>query len=1151
MADKNQDLSSLISSFEEFFTTIHKEKITDVLLAYPRIRSVEVDYNDLERFDTSLADALIVTPELVVEAAEQSIKNRNITLPSGTGIFEPHVRFFNGPGAESTMIEHIGSKSLNEFVTFKGVVTKRTDVMHKVKMAKYKCQACDTEYKVLVGRNFHEPKKCEACKKLALVPVEEEGTFTDLQKAEVQDLLEKVSGGSLAAKMEIWLEDDLVNKITPGENIEVCGILRLKIPTNVKQKREFIYGRCVEAIHARSLKRDFEEIDISREEEKKIIELSHDPALERKVIASVAPAIYGYSEVKQALALQLFGGTKNKMMKGDAPLRDDVHILLIGDPGIAKCTDGDSEVLLADGSLVKIRDAVEEVLKEKGEQKVKDGVYAVSNHDLLSLDLDGKVSESKATYFWKLEAPEHMYEIETGTGKRVTVTPEHPFFISSGGHAASRKASELREGEFIATPHFIPVKGKPQQLPVPRRGKTNANATNLPSHLNEGFARLLGYLCGDGYFRKTTSYEISLTNNDEDVLEDFSSILSSYNLPSTIRVDKRRGVKTAVAFSVELGEILAKLGMEKTSFGKNVPDEIMRSPEDVAASFIRAYFDCEASVGKEGLTVVSASRGMLSRVQLLLLRFGIISQLHETYSRATNAKNHQKTEYHRLFILGKNAMEYGRRVGFTSKEKQGKLDSLGKKFNTNLDVVPNISRLLRETRVMLGLTQEECGIPKPTCRHLEKGDRNPSRETLAKVASAFRRSASPGAEKNIRLIELLSESHIFWDKVKSIRKVKPKEKWVYDLQVDPVHNFIANGMVVHNTRFLQSITTLAPKSIYVSGKSVSTAGLTASAEKDELGDGGWTLKAGALVLASGGMCAIDEFDKIDEEDRASLHEVMESQSVSIAKAGMVAKFKAKTAIIAAANPKHGRFNQTKNLADQFDIPPSLLSRFDLLFPILDVLDEEKDSKLADHILSSHAAAAAGTLAPGDTDPEVIEKSLLRKYITYARRYVHPVLSDGAKEKIKNFYVELRRLGKNSGSVPITPRYIEGLVRLSEAHAKMRLSNEVEESDAEAAITLTKYVLMKVLTDQETGKIDVDIIATGKARSQVEKIENVLDIIRAKTRDTEAVHIDEVIKDAEATGMDSGLARRVLRELLQKGEIYEKEPGWVSLVSKEN
>lgn len=683
MADKNQDLSSLISSFEDFFTTIYKERLTDVLLAYPRIRSIEVDYNDLERFDTSLADALISTPELVIEAAEQAIKNRNMTLPSGTGIFEPHVRFFNGPGSD-LMIENIGSKSLNELVTFKGVVTKRTDVMHKVKVAKYKCQACESEYRVLVGRNFHEPRKCDACKKLALVPVEEEGTFVDLQKIEAQDLLERVSGGSPAAKMEIWLEDDLVNKVTPGENIEVCGIMRLKIPASTKQKREFVYGRCVEAIHVRSLRRDFEEIELTRDDEKKIIELSRDPAIEKKIFASVAPAIYGHEEVKKALALQLFGGTKGKMLKGEAPLRDDIHVLLIGDPGLAK------------------------------------------------------------------------------------------------------------------------------------------------------------------------------------------------------------------------------------------------------------------------------------------------------------------------------------------------------------------------------------------------------------------------------------------------------------------------------SRFLQTISTLAPKSIYVSGKSASSAGLTASAEKDELGDGGWTLKAGALVLASNGLCAIDEFDKMDEEDRASMHEAMELQSISIAKAGIVAKFRAKTAIIAAANPKHGRFNQTKNLADQFDVPPTLLSRFDLIFPIMDILDEEKDSRLAEHILSSHSGGGAAD----EQDGGVISKDLLKKYIAYARRYIHPALTEPAKEKIKSFYVELRRRGKSSGSVPITPRYIEGLIRLSEAHAKLRLSNEVEEKDADAAIELLNYVLMKVLTDQETGRIDVDIIATGKARSHVEKIENITDIIRARTRDTEAVQIDDVVKDAEAAGIDPGLARRIIRELLQKGEVYEKEPGWVSLVGRE-
>jgi replicative DNA helicase Mcm len=202
------------------------------------------------------------------------------------------------------------------------------------------------------------------------------------------------------------------------------------------------------------------------------------------------------------------------------------------------------------------------------------------------------------------------------------------------------------------------------------------------------------------------------------------------------------------------------------------------------------------------------------------------------------------------------------------------------------------------------------------------------------------------------------------------------------------------------------ISEIAPKSIYVSGKSVSGAGLTVAAEKDELGDGGWVLKAGALVLASGGIAQIDEFDKIDEEDRATLHEAMETQTISVAKAGIVAKFRTKTAILSAANPKYGRFDTSKNLAEQFEIPPTLLSRFDLIFPIVDVLDEEKDLKLAEHILSSH-------MGKHRKDVEVIDKEILRKYIAYARRKVFPKLTSGAKDKIKDFYVDLRAKSRES------------------------------------------------------------------------------------------------------------------------------------------
>ncbi|MFH0737287.1 MAG: minichromosome maintenance protein MCM [Candidatus Micrarchaeota archaeon] len=674
------DLSSQISVFNEFFTSIYKAKIDQLLLVYPTQKSLMVSYPDLEKFDPDMADALIREPDLIVDAAEEAVMRLNLSVPAGK-TFAPHIRFVDVP-SDDKLIEQLTSKNIKEFVAFKCVVTKRAEVMHRVKVAMYKCTLCDAEMKLFVGKNFNPPKRCETCKKFALRQVEEDSTYTDIQRAEVQELLEKVHGGAPAAHIELLLEDDLVNKIAPGDNIEVMGVLRLKPPMKMRQKQDMIFSRYVEANSVKSLKRDFEEIEISKEDERRMRELSKNPQIAEMIVKSIAPSIYGHSEVKKALALQLFGGTRGKIMKGGMNIRDDIHVLLIGDPGIAK------------------------------------------------------------------------------------------------------------------------------------------------------------------------------------------------------------------------------------------------------------------------------------------------------------------------------------------------------------------------------------------------------------------------------------------------------------------------------SRFLQSVSEIAPKSIYVSGKSVSGAGLTVAAEKDELGEGGWTLKAGALVLASGGCAQVDEFDKIEEDDRAALHEAMEQQSISVAKAGIVAKFRTKTAILAAANPKYGRFDQTKNLSDQFDVPPTLLSRFDLIFPIVDVLDEEKDAKLAEHILSTHMGKDLAN------DNTYFEKDVLRKYIAYARRKVFPKLTQDASNKIKEFYVELRRKSKDTGSVAITPRYLEGLVRLAEANSKMLLKETVEESDAEVAISLFNYVMQQIMTDKATGAFDIDVMATGKPKSErdkLQKVDTIIEIIREHLRKHDTADVEQVISDAKSYEIEEKEARRIIDQLKSKGTIYEKGYGQIKLV----
>ncbi len=307
-----------------------------------------------------------------------------------------------------------------------------------------------------------------------------------------------------------------------------------------------------------------------------------------------------------------------------------------------------------------------------------------------------------------------------------------------------------------------------------------------------------------------------------------------------------------------------------------------------------------------------------------------------------------------------------------------------------------------------------------------------------------------------------------------------------------------------------------------------------------------------MVLGSGGEVSIDEFDKISDEDKSSLLEALESQTISIAKAGIVARFNAKASVLAAANPKYGRFDKNQYPAEQFDIPPALLSRFDLIFPIMDILDEEQDKKIAKHILTQHQAAGA-QIAQVEQYEQVeappIDPELLRKYIAYARQHVKPVLSPEASNRIQEFYVELRKLGLKQGAVPITPRQIEGLVRLAEASAKSRLSEKIELRDAELAISLFDYMLTTLAVDRG-GRKDIDTLLTGMPREKVTKINTIMEIISKLDEDGQGAKIISVLEEAEKAGIDRATTTKYISELERSGDIYSPRPGIIKIVKRE-
>mmetsp|Transcript_7204 Transcript_7204/g.13466 ORF Transcript_7204/g.13466 Transcript_7204/m.13466 type:complete len:919 (-) Transcript_7204:135-2891(-) len=278
---------------------------------------------------------------------------------------------------------------------------------------------------------------------------------------------------------------------------------------------------------------------------------------------------------------------------------------------------------------------------------------------------------------------------------------------------------------------------------------------------------------------------------------------------------------------------------------------------------------------------------------------------------------------------------------------------------------------------------------------------------------------------------------------------------------------------VSKSQLLSYVNKIAPRGIYTSGRGSSAVGLTAYVTKDpETRD--MVLESGALVLSDKGVCCIDEFDKMSDSARSMLHEVMEQQTVSVAKAGIICTLNARTSVLASANPIGSRYNPNMSVVDNIQLPPTLLSRFDLIYLVLDKADQTRDRRLAEHLVSLHFA-----VAPEASQQNSLDRQTLTDYISYARNCVSPLLTDEAADELVEGYVEMRRLGGHKKVITATPRQLESLIRLSESLARMRLSKTVESTDVQEALRLMKSAMKQSCTDPRTGMIDMDGINTGK------------------------------------------------------------------------